>query len=98
MGVADVVEAMCSHRPYRPALGIERALEEISNKRGILYDPEVVDSCLLIYEETPAALLGEVSLITRRPVEPLENLPPRVVKPARNYRPKKRQRSGPGGT
>ena len=34
LGVADVVEAMCSHRPYRPALGIEKALEEISRKRG----------------------------------------------------------------
>ena len=38
LAVADVVEAMCSHRPYRPALGIEKALEEISRKRGSLYD------------------------------------------------------------
>lgn len=82
LGVADVVEAMCSHRPYRPALGIERALEEIANKRGILYDPEVVDNCLLLYQETPAALLGEVSIITRKSVEPLETLPPKIVKPA----------------
>ncbi len=51
IGVADVVEAMSSHRPYRPALGIDAALEEISQKRGILYDPEVVDTCLKIFKE-----------------------------------------------
>jgi len=51
MGVADVVEAMSSHRPYRPALGIDKALEEISQNRGILYDPEVVDACLKIFKE-----------------------------------------------
>ncbi|HVP89696.1 MAG TPA: PAS domain S-box protein [Terriglobales bacterium] len=44
--VADVVEAMSSHRPYRPALGLQAAIEEISQKRGILYDREVVDACL----------------------------------------------------
>ena len=49
--VADVVEAMSSHRPYRPALGIEKALEEISQNRGILYDPEVVDVCLELFKE-----------------------------------------------
>jgi HD-GYP domain-containing protein (c-di-GMP phosphodiesterase class II) len=48
LGVADVVEAMSSHRPYRPALGIDKALEEISQKKGILYDPAVVDACLKI--------------------------------------------------
>jgi PAS domain S-box-containing protein len=46
IGVADVVEAMASHRPYRPALGIEKALEEISRNQGILYDPVVVDVCI----------------------------------------------------
>lgn len=51
MGVADVVEAMSSHRPYRPALGIEKALEEISKNRGILYDPEVVDVCVRLFNE-----------------------------------------------
>ncbi|MBU4349793.1 PAS domain S-box protein [bacterium] len=51
MGVADVVEAMSSHRPYRPALGIDKALEEISQNRGILYDPEVVDTCLKLFKE-----------------------------------------------
>jgi PAS domain S-box-containing protein len=51
LGVADVVEAMSSHRPYRPALGIDKALEEISQNRGILYDPEVVDACLKLFKE-----------------------------------------------
>ncbi len=44
--VADVVESMASHRPYRPALGIDNALEEISRNRGVLYDAQVVDACL----------------------------------------------------
>jgi len=51
IGVADVVEAMSSHRPYRPSLGIEKALEEISQNRGILYEPEVVDACLKLFKE-----------------------------------------------
>jgi HD-GYP domain-containing protein (c-di-GMP phosphodiesterase class II) len=46
LGVADVVEAMSSHRPYRPALGLEAALEEIAGGKGILYDPQVVRACL----------------------------------------------------
>ncbi|MFA4902193.1 MAG: PAS domain S-box protein [Desulfobaccales bacterium] len=49
--VADVVEAMASHRPYRPSLGVDQAIEEISQKRGILYDPEVVDACLTVLRE-----------------------------------------------
>jgi putative nucleotidyltransferase with HDIG domain len=44
LGVADVVEAMSTNRPYRSSLGIEMALEEISQQRGILYDPSVVDA------------------------------------------------------
>jgi HD-GYP domain-containing protein (c-di-GMP phosphodiesterase class II) len=83
LGVADVVEAMCSHRPYRPALGIDKALEEISQKRGTLYDPEVVDSCLLLYQETPTALMGEVCHVARRPSKVLESLPEKFVEPAR---------------
>ena len=51
LGVADVVEAMSSHRPYRPALGIDKALEEISQNKGILYDPEVVDTCHKLFKE-----------------------------------------------
>jgi len=46
-----VVEAMSSHRPYRPALGIDKALEEITQNKGILYDPEVVDACLKLFKE-----------------------------------------------
>ena len=51
LAVADVVEAMASHRPYRPALGLDQALEEITQNRGILYDPEVVDACLKLFKE-----------------------------------------------
>ena len=51
LAVADVVEAMSSHRPYRPALGIEAALDEIRRNRGKLYDPEVVDACVKIFRE-----------------------------------------------
>ena len=51
LGVADVVEAMSSHRPYRPALGIDKALEEISGNRDVLYDPSVVDACLRLITE-----------------------------------------------
>jgi PAS domain S-box-containing protein len=51
LAVADVVEAMASHRPYRPALGLDKALEEITQNRGILYDPEVVDTCLKLFKK-----------------------------------------------
>jgi PAS domain S-box-containing protein len=51
LAVADVVEAMASHRPYRPALGIEAALEEIERGRGSAYDAAVVDTCLKLFRE-----------------------------------------------
>lgn len=51
LGVADVIEAMISHRPYRPALSLERGLDEISNNRGRLYDEGVVDSCLRLFRD-----------------------------------------------
>ncbi len=51
LAVADVVEAMASHRPYRPALGLDKALEEITQNKGKLYDPEVVDVCLKLFKE-----------------------------------------------
>lgn len=51
IAVADVVEAMASHRPYRPALGIEPALEEIEKNKGVLYDTNVVDTCLTLFRE-----------------------------------------------
>jgi PAS domain S-box-containing protein/putative nucleotidyltransferase with HDIG domain len=51
MAVADVVEAMSSHRPYRPARTIKETLEEIRNNRGTLYDAKIVDVCLSIFEK-----------------------------------------------
>jgi putative nucleotidyltransferase with HDIG domain len=51
LGVADVVEAMSSHRPYRPSLGIDAALEEIEKNKGKLYDPSVVDTCIEVFKE-----------------------------------------------
>jgi putative nucleotidyltransferase with HDIG domain len=49
--VADVVEAISSHRPYRPSLGLEAALREIIIYKGIKYDSKVVDACLLLFSE-----------------------------------------------
>jgi len=49
--VADVVEAMASHRPYRPSLGIDVALEEIEKNQGILYDPGAVDACVRLFRK-----------------------------------------------
>jgi len=58
LAVADVVEAMASHRPYRPAIGINKALDEIAKNRGFLYDPEVVDACLKIFNEKGYQILA----------------------------------------
>ncbi len=52
IGVADVIDAMASYRPYRPALGVDAAIEEITKFRGVTYDPSVVDACLKIYKRT----------------------------------------------
>jgi len=49
--VADVVEAMSSHRPFRPSLGLNAALDEISRNSGVLYDEEAVDACLRLFHE-----------------------------------------------
>jgi response regulator RpfG family c-di-GMP phosphodiesterase len=51
IAVADVVESMTSHRPYRPALGIDAALDEIERNRSVLYDPVVVDACCKLFRE-----------------------------------------------
>jgi PAS domain S-box-containing protein len=51
LGVADVVEAMSSHRPYRPSLGLDAALQEITDKRGVSYDPVVVDKCIALFRD-----------------------------------------------
>ena len=60
MAVADVVEAISSHRPYRPSLGIEVALDEIKKQRGKFYDPVVVDSCLILFAENKFSF-GEIT-------------------------------------
>ena len=51
IAVADVVEAMASHRPYRPSLGIDQALKEIEQNKAILYDPGVVDACIKLIRQ-----------------------------------------------
>lgn len=51
LAVADVVEAMASHRPYRPARGIDEALDEINNGRGTTFDPAVVDACVRLFRQ-----------------------------------------------
>lgn len=51
VAVADVVEAMSSHRPYRPAVGIESALATIQNGKGTIYEPSVVDACFKLFRE-----------------------------------------------
>jgi len=58
MAVADVVEAMASHRPYRTSLGIKVALEEIEKNKGILYDNAVADACLRLFREKGYKLLA----------------------------------------
>ncbi len=63
LGVADVVDAIAAPRPYRPALGLEIALEEISRGSGILYDPEVVDACLELFQK------GELGFERLAPIE-----------------------------
>ncbi len=59
IALADVVEAMASHRPFRPARGIDAALDEIEEHRGTLYDPEVVDACVKLFREKRYALNGQ---------------------------------------
>jgi len=45
------MEAMTSHRPYRPALGVKKALEELQTKKGVLYDPESVEACITLFQK-----------------------------------------------
>jgi len=51
LAVADVVEAMATHRPYRPALSLDAAMDEITKNRGVIYDPDAVDACLKLFRE-----------------------------------------------
>jgi HD-GYP domain-containing protein (c-di-GMP phosphodiesterase class II) len=57
--VADVVDAIASHRPYRPSLGVDSALYDITGERGILYDTDVVNACLLLFNEKGYKLLED---------------------------------------
>jgi len=59
IALADVVEAMASHRPFRPARGIDAAMDEIEEHRGTLYDPEVVDTCVKLFREKRYTLNGQ---------------------------------------
>lgn len=63
LAVADVVEAMSSSRPYRPALGISFALDEIFKNKGILYDTNVVDACLKLFHEKKYVLTKEQNVL-----------------------------------
>jgi len=60
IAVADVVEAMTSHRPYRPAPGLDKALAEIKTNRGQLYDPEIVDVCISLFEKSGFSFENEL--------------------------------------
>lgn len=62
LGVVDVVEAMSSYRPYRPALGMSAALAEIERGRGVLYDVEVVDICLRLFREKAYVISPSLSI------------------------------------
>lgn len=62
LAVADVMDAMATHRPYRPALGVEAALAEIAEGRGSRYDAAVVDACTKVIREKDAALNATGSL------------------------------------
>ncbi len=59
IGTADVIDAMASHRPYRAALGVDLAIEEIVKYKGILYDSTVVDTCLKIYKTAGKAVFAQ---------------------------------------
>jgi putative nucleotidyltransferase with HDIG domain len=56
LGVADLIEAISSHRPYRPALGLEYAMKEITSKKGTLYDAKVVDACVKLFRDDASVL------------------------------------------
>lgn len=59
LAVADVVEAMASHRPYRASLGVEKALGEIEKNKGILYDSDVVDACQRLFRQKNYQLIED---------------------------------------
>ncbi|MDX9786636.1 MAG: response regulator [Desulfobacterales bacterium] len=71
LGVADLVEAESSHRPYRPTMGIEFALAEIEKNRGILYDERVVDACLALFREDGFSL-ETLTLLVEADIKPID--------------------------
>ena len=66
LAVSDVVEAMASYRPYRPALGIEKALEEILGNKGTLYDADVVKACIRVFQ-TRSTFWGQPLALNFKP-------------------------------
>ena len=56
LAMADVIESMASHRPYRPAVGLDAALDEVVKNRGTLYAPEVVDAAVRLINDKGYAL------------------------------------------
>ena len=76
LGVADVMEAMCSHRPYRPALDPSVALAELSMNKGVLYDAAAVEACLRLYGETLPASETSAPGLPPRPMTITQTLSP----------------------
>ena len=76
LGVADVMEAMCSHRPYRPALDASVALAELTMNKGVLYDPAVVDACLKLYGQALPAPKASAPGLPPRPTGIMQSLAP----------------------
>ena len=71
LGVADVMEAMCSHRPYRAALGLAETLDELTRNKGILYDAAVVETCLKLYgQDLPVPRQVSAGPASRRAIMP----------------------------
>ncbi|MDO9070413.1 MAG: HD-GYP domain-containing protein [Deltaproteobacteria bacterium] len=79
LGVADVMEAMCSHRPYRASLGLAETLDELTKNKGILYDAAVVETCLKLYgQDLPAPRQANGDATPRRGSMPSPPVSPGV--------------------
>jgi HD-GYP domain-containing protein (c-di-GMP phosphodiesterase class II) len=77
LGVADVLEAMCSHRPYRASLGLDETLDELTRNKGILYDTAVVETCLKLYgQDQPAPRKASSGPTSLGVVVPFRQVPP----------------------
>jgi HD-GYP domain-containing protein (c-di-GMP phosphodiesterase class II) len=77
LGVADVMEAMCSHRPYRASLGLSETLDELTRNKGILYDAAVVETCLKLYgQDLPAPRQMSAGPTPLRGIMPLPPVSP----------------------